>query len=335
MNPSLLLTLISRGIGLLLVALLLVAGGVALLAFWPFKMIEVKVDARPIVDHEEAVHLIAELRKLAPESIRPECRGIVMDHGRKTKDVYVLLHGLTNCPEQFREFGEILFQRGDNVLIQRTPYHGFLEEYEAEQKLLTWAEMLESANFAIDVAHAFGDRITVVGLSVNGATTAWFAQTRDDVDRAVVIAPFLAPAGVDQKWILPLGRLIYRLPNSLVWWDRNLKEQLQGPSYSYPQFATHPIAHVMRIGLDVVDRAENEAPKAGKVMMVTSASDVAVSLEQAAHLEALWKGKAPDRVSSYQFPKEDQIPHDCIDPHQPGARIDLVYPKLIELIDGM
>jgi len=327
--------LLRGGILLAISILVLGAGTLAVLAFWPLGMVDIPLKTAPIEDYAEAHRLIQTLRREAPEGIRPECRAIVLDHGRKTDDVYVLMHGLTNCPAQFQKFGEMLHAQGANVLIPRTPYHGFIEDSESQQHLLTWQDILNSGNFAVDIAHAFGTRITVIGLSVNGATAAWLAQKREDVDRAVLLSPFFVPAGIQGEWILPVGRLVYRLPNSLVWWDSKLKDQLEGPDYAYPRFATHSISHVMRIGLDVVQDAEKEAPLAKRILIVTTASDAAVNNGQTARIEQMWKEKAPGRVTSYQFPKEDQVPHDCIDPHQAGARLDLVYPKLLELIQSM
>jgi len=318
---------------LAIVALLLLA--LLGMALWPLSNEELVLNTTPISEYTVAREAIADMREDAPEGIRPECRGSILDHGRRTEEVYVLMHGLTNCPAQFIQFAQLLFDDGANVLIPRTPYHGFMEEYADDQQLLTGQDILDAANQAIDAAHAYGDRVTVIGLSVNGATCAWLAQNRADIDRLVAIAPFLAPYGIDAKWIEPIGRLVYRLPNSLIWWDRQLKDQLERPSYAYPKFATHPIAHVMRIGLDAFDSAEEKPPVAKKILMVTSASDTAINNDRVDELTALWKTSAPDRVTSYEFPAEQKVPHDSIDPNQPNQQIAIVYPKLIELMEAM
>ncbi|MFM8457940.1 MAG: hypothetical protein ACKOB0_03205, partial [Chthoniobacterales bacterium] len=51
-------------------------------------------------------------------------RTIVLTHGYRTARVFVLLHGLTNAPRQFRELGEELFATGANVVIPRLAHHG-------------------------------------------------------------------------------------------------------------------------------------------------------------------------------------------------------------------
>jgi hypothetical protein len=37
-------------------------------------------------------------------------------------------------------------------------------------------------------------------------------------------------------------------------------------------------------------------------------------------------------VETTEFPLADGVPHDSVDPQQPGARTDLVYPVLLEQI---
>lgn len=321
-------------LGIIAAAIALLAAAIVALALWPLDPGELTTRIAPIEDRDKALALIEKLKAEIPDSVRPECRGYVFDHGRKTEDVFVLMHGLTNCPAQFREFGELLFERGANVLIPRTPYHGYLNDYMANQKLLTGQAMINAADTAINAAHAFGDRIIVVGLSVNGTTAAWLAQNRDDIDLAVIISPFFAPHGIEPPWDVAAARILYRLPNALVWWDRVAKDELDRPEHAYPMFATHPIAHVMRVGVDATRDAEIHPLAAARALIVTSASDIAVNNGSAEKIADRWEALAPGRVATFEFPLDDAVPHDSIDPAQPGARTDLVYPKLIELIDA-
>ena len=58
------------------------------------------------------------------DSTRDVCITKLFDHGKQTEHVIVLMHGFTNCPEQFNELGRQHFDAGNNVLIPRMPYHG-------------------------------------------------------------------------------------------------------------------------------------------------------------------------------------------------------------------
>ncbi len=323
---------VAVGIGVLLVLLIIT---LTALAFWPMGAEPLTLGSLSVESFEAASAEVAKLKTEVPSGIRPECLATVFDHGHKTERVYLLMHGLTNCPAQFREFGELLHASGANVLIPRLPYHGLGEGLDDQQKNMTAESVLEMAGFALDLAHGYGERITVIGLSVNGTTAAWLAQTRPDIDTAMIIAPFFAPNGVDSGWIAPVTRLIARLPNVLVWWDPRVRDALEGPEHAYPRFATHPIAGVMWIGLDLFKRAENGTPPAAKrIIFVNSEADIAISLARVNELVGIWEKTAPGRVSSHVFPLEMGIPHDCIDPAQPDAQIDIVYPMILEWLNN-
>src|SRR4051794_13901446 len=48
---------------------------------------------------------------------------ILLDHGKRTPRVFLLLHGFTGAPTQFATVGQHLFDSGDNVYIPRLPHH--------------------------------------------------------------------------------------------------------------------------------------------------------------------------------------------------------------------
>lgn len=264
--------------------------------------------------------------------IHPLGRTIIQNHGHRTARAYVLLHGITNTPVQFQDFGELLYQRGANVIIPRMPFHAHSDRMTDAKRLLTAQAMLDEANRAIDLAKSLGDRVSVMGLSVNGVTAAWIAQHRSDVDTVVVMAPFFAIKGMPDWAIAPTARIFARLPNIFVWWDFRQRESLGPESLAYPRFATRPMAEILHFGLDVFREAESAAPQARRIVMVTSASDLAVSNTRAGELAALWLARAPGRVQSYEFPAWMNIPHDWIYPGQPDQQVKTVYPILLRLL---
>ncbi len=316
------------GLGTVILTLLVVLGVVA---FWPLNPDELTMSSKPVETYAESRRQLDDLLSTPLGEISPECRGRVLEHGRKVETAVVLLHGLTNCPKQFATFAEQAFAAGANVLIPRTPYHGYADRLTKNLALLDAQSMLDSANRAVDLAQGLGDRVVVVGLSVNGVTAAWLAQNRSDIDRAVLMAPFFAPKGVDQRWIAPLARTLYRLPNLFIWWDPVKKERLEGSDVSYPWFSTHAIAQVMRMGVDVFVDTDHDGPKAGSVSIVTSDADTAISSEEVERFVTKWQAEG-EVVETVQFPLADGVPHDSVDPLQPGARTDLVYPVLLEQI---
>ncbi len=266
-------------------------------------------------------------------SIHPEAETFELNHGSQTEEAFVLLHGITNTPVQFRSFAEILFARGANVVVPRMPFHGHEDRLTDAKSGFTAQLMLDEANRAIDRARLLGRRVKVMGLSVNGVTAAWVAQNRADVDTVVIMAPFFAVKGMPDWTIAPVARLFARLPNLFVWWDFRQRENLGPDSLAYPRFSTRAMAGVLHFGLDVFREAESAPPKARRIVVVTSATDQAVSNERIGELVALWLRSAPGRVESYEFPADKNVPHDWMYPGQPDQQVETVYPILLNLLD--
>lgn len=159
------------------------------------------VNRRPLVycppvkqlPYDEAISQFRFRASASPDGIRPECADHLLEHGLPTEHVFVLLHGLSNCPAQFGKLGRQLFERGHNVVIPRLPYHGEKNSLASDWARLTAAEMLEAGNYGVNLARSLGGKVTIAGLSANGATVAWMAQNRSDLDRAVLLAPFSRP----------------------------------------------------------------------------------------------------------------------------------------------
>ncbi len=87
----------------------------------------------------------------------------------------------------------------------------------------------------------------------------------------------------------------------------------------------------MRMGVDVFRDAGETKPRAGRAVVMTSAADTAINLRMAIELAAIWEDEGAS-VATKEFPLELGVPHDSIDPAQPGARTDVVYPELLERI---
>lgn len=285
----------------------------------------------PPPDYRQTVAGLEALVAETPGSVRPDAAPIVLDHGRPTEHVFVLLHGLSNNPAQFAPLGRLLFERGHNVIIPRLPYHGEKDRMTEDWGRLTARDMLESGNRAADLARGMGKKVTVAGLSINGTVTAWMAQNRSDLHRVVLLAPFLAPAGLPSWAVSPVERLLLRLPNMFFWWNPKLRDKNPGPPYAYPRFPTRVIGQTMLLGSDVLSASRTTPPKSRSILVVTTASDLAADNALTDRLVAQWAAFQP--VESVRFPREDAVPHDFIDIHQPDQKTDQVYAKLITLFE--
>ncbi|MDA9293163.1 alpha/beta hydrolase, partial [bacterium] len=153
----------------------------------------------PTVSYEEALGRYAEVSAIDDrEPVYEPCRSQLLDHGRRTEQVVVLFHGLTNCPQQYLDFGREIFETGANVLILRAPRHGLASSYDTIEEgvgsvdvvgRLTANELRDFGDDAIDIATGLGDSVVVSGLSMGGVIATWVAQFRSDVDRVVAVAP--------------------------------------------------------------------------------------------------------------------------------------------------
>ena len=307
-------------------------GVVAWLMFAPAVLSGFDSHPDPATTYEGALRRIDALRSADGGDVNPLCHLKLMTHGHRVARVVVLLHGLTNCPQQFEALGEVLYRRGANVLIARVPHHGLADRLTPDLARLTAGELTRFGDRVTDAGVGLGDSVTVAGLSLGAVVAAWIAQERRDVDRAIVIAPLF---GVPQVWT-PLTpgftRVMRWIPNRFVWWDDQRRAAIPGPPYVYPRFSTRALGEILRLGAAVAAKARSAAPGAVSITLVTIARDPAISNPAALEVEESWRRRAPGRVRAYQFPERLHLGHDIVDPLQPYANTEAVYPVLADLM---
>jgi len=282
------------------------------------------------VTYEEALERVRAFAGYDDERILPQARSTLLDHGKRTPLVAVLLHGFTNHPGQYREFAPLLFERGVNVFIPRMPEQGDRNRMTRRLESLTAESLLARASQAVDIACGLGENVCVAGISTSGLLCAYFAQYRSDVARAIPIAPVFALLKLPYWLSTAVARAALAMPNRFLWWDPRVREA-QRPSTAYPQFPTHALAQCLRIGQDVYAESARAPYAARSVVMVTNKNDPAVNDAVATRVVQRWKANRSAGVSAFEF---EDLPrnHDIIEPDNPNARIDVVYPRLLELI---
>jgi hypothetical protein len=284
----------------------------------------------PALSYEEAMARWAEARaKEAALPLHDGGRSIVLTHGHQTDRVFVLLHGLTNAPRQFRELGEELFATGANVVIPRLAHHGLADRMTDAHAALTVQDLIRYAQYGVDLAQGLGKNVTVVGLSVSGVSAAWLAQNREGIDEVFLLAPFFGPAILPDLFAPTLAAALARLPNRMLWWDPRVRENLPGPPYNYPRFATRALGEALRLGLDTAQ--PDRGLRVNRLGIVLTANDPAVNNARTKSLVEQWHAASPNtEIFLHEFPATENIPHDFIDPLQPDARTDKVNALLVE-----
>jgi carboxylesterase len=283
------------------------ATGIVLSLFLLLRIPEFRAQPNPATSFEEAVQKFEALRLEEFQlPLRPEGASRFLQHGHKTERAFVLLHGLTNCPEQFVPLAKILHASGANVIIPRARYAGFADRLNNLQGEQSGQDLIAGA---------------------------WMAQHRDGIDQMILIAPFFSLDAVPAPVIDTAAAIVSRLPNFYQWWDSSQKENLKGPNYAYPRFGTRCMADTIQLSRHVRAHLKTHPLKVGRLDFLLTASDTAANNALTKSLaESLSQSNtAPVRV--YEFPATLGIPHDMIDPAQPNAKTKISYAKILELLE--
>jgi len=302
------------------------------LFLYPVKISSLVSHPRPSQNFEESLERIDILRKAEPKGVAPSGHTILMSHGKKMGHVIVFFHGFTKSPRQFEELGRQFYRLGYNVYIPRIPYHGFKEPVSTDLERLTAEDLAVMSDEAIDIAQGLGVHITVAGISMGGVMTGWVAQSRHDVDRAVLIAPSFGPYKFPEYFLKPAINYLLMRPSYLIWWDPQKKKTLKVPEGTYYGFPSRAIGEVFRLGWYVQILGKRSRPNTHSILVITNANDHAVSEREINIVISNWQKNDSSQIQSYEFLKSLNLGHDFIDPQQPNQNISAVYPKLLALI---
>lgn len=281
--------------------------------------------------YSQALQSIEYLRMQEPDGMNPDGKLQLMTHGEKVSRVIILVHGFTSCPRQFTDLGQRFHNLGYNVLIVPLPYHGLADRMTIAHGLLKADQLSAYADQTVDVAQGLGKQVVMMGLSAGGIITAFAAQTRSDLALAVVISPAFGAKLIPKSLTAVVANVALLLPDMFIWWDPQLKENVP-PPYAYPRFSTHGLAQIMRLGFAVQKMAKHKPPAAKRLVIVLNANDPSVNNSITMDVVKLWQAHGTD-VTTYEFEADLKLGHDLIDPNQPDQQVDIVYPRLIELVN--
>jgi carboxylesterase len=272
----------------------------------------VGVDAEGAGSYESALDIVAGLKDLDGPNVNPVCHTRLYTHGRRVDHSLVLLHGFTNCPAQFDALGRQFFERGWNVLIPRYPRHGYTHRMNTAIAELRSEQLVAAANRSAEAGAGLGKQLTVCGLSLGAILAGHLAETRADVQRAVLIAPMFGLRPVPGPALRAITELAYVLPNFYVWWNAKVKAGLP-PPHGYPRFSTHAYAALFSTGRKVMKSAEERPPLARSIVVITNAAEPRLDNRFTHRLVQHWLRHGAD-VETFEFGAFEKLPHDLIDP---------------------
>jgi carboxylesterase len=313
----------------LLILGIVLSVGVILLQ--PWNIATLASHPRPVQNYAEAVQRIDTLRNQESAAMNPVCRLQFMTHDHKVDRAVVLVHGYTSCPQQFHALGQRFYALGYNVLIAPLPHHGLADRMTDAHAQLTAEELAAYADEMVDIAQGLGEHVDMLGILAGGATTAWAAQYRSDLDVAVIVSPAFGFKSIPTPFTAMVGNLFTILPNSYGWWDE--VHQANGkPTHAYPRYSKQALAQTLRLGFAAQAGAQRMPPAAQKIIVVTNANDPSVNNALTTNVVKTWQAHAAN-VSTFEFVADLRLGHDLIDPTQSDQQIDLVYPRLIDLVN--
>jgi alpha-beta hydrolase superfamily lysophospholipase len=257
-------------------------------------------------------------------------RTIRLTLGTRAPKVFVLLHGLTSSPPQFVELGQMLHERGANVLIPRLPRHGQENRLSDILEGLTRHELTAFATRTLAEARAMGERVIVIGFSLGGLIALWMAQ-HESVDRVVAVAPFLGVIWLPQRWSAFAAAFTLRLPNRFVWWNPFVRER-QMPAHGYPRYPTHAVAQMYLMASELFDDARKSGPATREIMLVINDRELAVSNRISRRLARMWQTHGNVRIETHRL-RGLPPSHDIIEPLRSPEIARSIYPTLVELAD--
>ncbi len=314
---------------ILLISCLMIA--TVLMILTPWKSGHIAAHPQPAQNYTEALHLVELLRAEEPQEMDPLNRAKLMTHGNKTDRAIILVHGYTSDPQQFQELGSRFYALGYNVLIAPLPHHGLADRMNDTHALLTAEELAAYANKTVDIAQGLGEKVIMMGISAGGVTTAWAAQNRSDVDLAVIISPAVGFKKIPTPLTAAAMNIYTLLPDALEWWDPVLKENVL-PTHGNPKYSMHALSQILRLGFIVQADAQLNPPAAKKMVIVFNANDLMINNEMTMKMVNQWKEHYAS-LTTLEFPANLKLPHDIIDPAQPDQRVDIVYPRLLEVVN--
>jgi len=283
--------------------------------------------------YSEGVRIAGTLKDLDGPNVNPVCHTRLYTHGKRVERSLVLLHGFTNCPQQFDALGRQFHERGWNVLIPRYPRHGYSDRMNTSIAELRADHLVAVANRAAEAGAGLGERLTVAGLSLGGILTGYLAQTRGDIERAVLIAPMFGLKPIPGPAMRAISRLAGVLPNFYMWWDNTQRDRI-GPAHGYPRFSTHAYAALFEVGRRVVTAASENTPRTRSIAVITNAAEPRLDNRFTYGLVDTWLAHGAT-VETYEFPISDNLPHDLIDPGNAAQNNALVYPVVSRLIEAI
>ena len=306
-----------RWLGLLLGLLVAIA---IVLAFVPLSRSGLDASVPAPLPSSAAARAAVTAEVAAERDVKPECHSRLLEPAGAPKGVIVLLHGLATCPAQMSALAAVLVGDGYVVYVPLLPQHGEIGGTGASLNGLDEQQLRRVGDRSVDVARGFGLPVSVLGISAGANVASWIGLHRRDVDVTVSVSPTLGFGHVPSFVTTGYMNLFARVPSIAFGYGTKLPHRYGG-------LATQPLAKTFNFGRALLDAAGDHRPAARRTVLVLNEHDHSTSSDLALKLA----GRMQSTVQA--LPAALQLPADVIDPLQPGAKVEDVYPLLVALAE--
>jgi pimeloyl-ACP methyl ester carboxylesterase len=248
-----------------------------------------------------------------------------------------MYHGISNTPYQFKKLGLFFHKNGFNVFIPRMPYHGYKDKLTKDLGKLTSLDIENFSKETFQLAEGLGDQVYIMGLSAGGVVGTWIGQ-KYPAKKIIIIAPAMSvPTLPDvlQKATISLGK---KMSGVHFWWVKPLSlsaspqaHPLPKGNRAYPRVSLGALSQFWGMGLEIIKTVDKFHTAVDSFILVTNENDVTTSKFVINLISKTWNGSKKMKFKHFVFGKNLKLPHDLIDPTEPGGNIKYVYPILYEL----
>jgi esterase/lipase len=298
---------------------LLVAVGVVI-AFIPLSRDGLDTSTPAPLPSAAATRAAIAAQVASERDIKPQCHSRLLEPTRAPRGVIVLLHGLGTCPAQMQALAALLVSDGYAVYVPLLPHHGEVGGTGSTLNGLTEQDYRRFGDRTVDVVRGLGVPVTVLGISAGADVATWIGLHRKDVDSTISVSPVLGFGRVPAFATTGFMNLFARTPSIAFGYGTKLPHRYGG-------LATQPLAKTFNFGRALLDAAGDHRPAARRTVLVLNEHDHSTSSDLALKLA----GRMQSTVQA--LPAALQLPADVIDPLQPGAKVEDVYPLLVALAE--
>jgi alpha-beta hydrolase superfamily lysophospholipase len=256
----------------------------------------------------------------ADPQVLPQCRSQLLVHPGKSAKAVLMLHGYTNCPNDYRELAQLFYERGYNVYAPREPHHGLKDVRETSK--VKADELAEYADAGLDVAVGLGDEVGVIGMSGGAVLATWLAEYRaESVAHLLVLAPFYKLDGARAPNFLIKPAIV--LFGSGIVPDRRVGDT---------DFTFAGLAQYLRIVRNLRDRPVNSTLRS--VAVAFSAKDPFIDQEVARQIPTRIATANGIDVRAEKLGAELNLPHNILAPESLGDKVSEIEELYFVMYEG-